>query len=90
MQYLKQLEKLKYEKKMKQNKSLIKKISTNPKKVTRIEVIDENGRSYTNWSEYNSVELSIQDNGKTLKIFIKNDKPKSLSENKNLNETVKN
>ena len=41
------------------------------KKVTRVEVIDKNGRSYSNWNENNRVELSYQDNNKTLKIFIK-------------------
>lgn len=38
--------------------------------VKRVEVIDENGRSYVNWSPANKVEISIQDDGKTLKIFI--------------------
>lgn len=38
--------------------------------VTRVEVIDDKGRSYTNWSDKNKVELSYQDNGRTLKIFI--------------------
>jgi hypothetical protein len=42
--------------------------STN--KVTRVEVIDENGRSYVNWNENNKVELSYQDDGRTLKVFI--------------------
>lgn len=36
--------------------------------VTRIELIDETGRAYVRWGA--SVELSIQDKGKTLKIFI--------------------
>jgi hypothetical protein len=39
-------------------------------KVTRVEVVDQNGRSYTNWSKDNQVELSLQDNGKTIKVFI--------------------
>lgn len=39
-------------------------------KCTRVEVIDENGRSYINWNEDNKVELSVQDDGKTLKVFI--------------------
>lgn len=39
-------------------------------KVTRVECIDENGRSYVNWDDKNKIELSYQDNGKTLKIFI--------------------
>jgi hypothetical protein len=38
--------------------------------VTRVEVIDENGRTYVNWNKNNIVELSLQDDGKTLKIFI--------------------
>ncbi len=54
-------------------------------KVTRIEVIDHTkpseeggGRCYTFWSEYDKsdiknpkVELSLQDNDRTLKLFIK-------------------
>jgi hypothetical protein len=38
--------------------------------VTRIEVIDENGRVYVNWKEENKVMISLQDDGRTLKIFI--------------------
>lgn len=38
--------------------------------VTRVEVIDENGRSYVNWNKDNKVRLDFQDEGKTLKIFI--------------------
>jgi hypothetical protein len=39
-------------------------------KVTRFEVIDENGRVYT---KHNcTLELSYQDNSRTLKVFIKN------------------
>ena len=38
-------------------------------KVTRFEVIDENGRAYTN--QNCKVELSYQDDGRTLKVFIK-------------------
>lgn len=39
-------------------------------RVTRVEVIDEDGRSYT---EYNAkaVQISIQDDGRTLKVFLK-------------------
>lgn len=36
--------------------------------VTRVEVIDNNGRVYTKNGVY--VELQFQDNGKTLKIFV--------------------
>lgn len=38
--------------------------------ITRIEVIDEKGRSYVNWNESNKVELQVQDNGRTLKVFL--------------------
>tara|TARA_B110000503_G_C7157835_1_gene418134 strand:+ start:102 stop:356 length:255 start_codon:yes stop_codon:yes gene_type:complete len=41
----------------------------NNSKVTRFEVIDENGRVYSKWNC--NVELSYQDDGKTLKVFIK-------------------
>lgn len=43
-------------------------------KITRLEVIDEKGRSYVNWNKRNVIRLSFQDELKTLKIFIsKND-----------------
>ena len=41
-------------------------------KVNRIEVIDQKGRSYVNFKENNEVELQVQDDGFTLKVFIKN------------------
>lgn len=44
-------------------------------KVTRVEVIDNNGRSYFNWKDGNEVIISIQDDGRTLKIFVINKKP---------------
>jgi hypothetical protein len=41
-------------------------------KVTRFEVIDENGRVYT---KHNcTIELSYQDDNRTLKVFIKSNK----------------
>jgi hypothetical protein len=40
--------------------------------VTRVEVIDQDGRSYVNWDDNNKVELSFQDDGRTLKVFISN------------------
>ena len=40
--------------------------------INRVEVIDENGRSYVNWKPTNKTELSLQDGGKTLKVFISN------------------
>ena len=39
-------------------------------RLTRVEVIDEKGRSYVNWNKNNKIELSYQDSGRTLKIFI--------------------
>ena len=41
-------------------------------KVNRVEVIDQNGRSYVNWKPTNKTEISLQDEGKTLKVFISN------------------
>lgn len=41
------------------------------KNCTRVEVIDENGRSYVNWHPDNIVKFDMQDDGRTLKIFIK-------------------
>lgn len=42
-------------------------------KVIRVEVIDNEGRSYVNWDDKNKVELSFQDNRRTLKVFISNE-----------------
>ena len=42
----------------------------NTGKVTRVEVIDEKGRSYVNWNENNKVQLDLQNDGRTLKVFI--------------------
>ena len=39
-------------------------------RVNRVEVIDENGRSYVNWNNNNKVQIVFQDGGKTMKIFI--------------------
>lgn len=38
-------------------------------RVTRVEIIDENGRSYVNYNV--EVELSYQDSAQTLKLFLK-------------------
>jgi hypothetical protein len=38
--------------------------------VNRVEVIDKNGRSYVNWKSTNKTQISLQDKGKTLKVFI--------------------
>lgn len=39
------------------------------RKITRFEVIDEKGRVYSNW-DLATVEPSVQDQGRTLKMFI--------------------
>ncbi|HUX55586.1 MAG TPA: hypothetical protein VMV77_01335 [Bacteroidales bacterium] len=41
-------------------------------KVNRVEVIDQRGRSYVNWKLTNKTKISLQDGGKTLKVFISN------------------
>ena len=38
--------------------------------VNRVEVIDQDGRSYVNRNDKNVVEIDFQDDGKTMKIFI--------------------
>lgn len=55
---------------IKEEKHLLAQRELNLSRVTRVEVIDENGRSYVNWKPINVVELSVQDNGKTAKVFI--------------------
>ena len=42
---------------------------TNLEQVTRVEVIDENGRNYVNWQKDNQVQTSLQDDGKLLKYL---------------------
>ena len=37
--------------------------------ITRVEVIDETGRTGV-WRGYKNVQLSLQDDGKTLKVFL--------------------
>jgi len=39
-------------------------------KCNRVEVIDQKGRSYVNWKPTNKVEISLQDDDRTVKIFI--------------------
>lgn len=40
--------------------------------VNRVEVIDSNGRSYVNRYPSNKVSVSLQDDNRTLKIFVTN------------------
>ena len=46
--------------------------------VNRFEVIDEADRAYCKSGEHLSIKGSIQDNGKTLKLFIKLGSPRAL------------
>jgi len=39
-------------------------------RITRLEVIDETGRVYTNWHPDNRITLSFQDGNRTLKVFV--------------------
>ena len=43
------------------------------KKISRLEVIDSKGRSYSNWN-CKHLDLSLQDNKRTLKIFVEEKK----------------
>lgn len=39
--------------------------------ITRVEVIDHEGRSFSKWYDYPVfVKESLQDDGKTLKLFV--------------------
>jgi len=40
-------------------------------KCNRVEVIDDIGREFVDWEKNNKVTISLQDNERTLKIFIK-------------------
>lgn len=44
------------------------------KNVTRVEIIDEKGRSYVNWNKNNKVQILIQDQGRTMKVVISKNK----------------
>ena len=55
---------------MRSNKTNKIEINDMLSKCTRVEIIDQNGRAYVNWHESNNVELSLQDDNRTLKIFI--------------------
>lgn len=46
--------------------------STHHTNITRVEIIDKNGRSYTNL-KVSDLFLSYQDEGRTLKLFIAED-----------------
>jgi len=40
-------------------------------RVTRVEVIDDQGRAYTMWDNNFNVTVQMQDDNRTLKIFVK-------------------
>lgn len=46
--------------------------------VTRVEVIDNDGRAYTKY-DVTSVVSQLQDDGKTLKIFVSYEKEEEIS-----------
>ena len=49
----------------------IKLVDEDPEPViTRVEVITDNGRDYVCWEKDNKITTSIQDEGRTLKIFV--------------------
>lgn len=54
---------------MKHNIPKVKNANSEENKISRVEVIDENGRSYVKYFD-GDCELSYQDDGRTLKIFI--------------------
>jgi hypothetical protein len=44
---------------------------TNPEKITRIEVIGQEGREYVRYLKEDEVTgIALQDDGRTLKVFI--------------------
>lgn len=45
-------------------------VTINESKLTRVEVIDERGRRYSHYDDGFDIELFVQDNERTLKIFI--------------------
>lgn len=46
-------------------------------KVTRFEIVDRFGRSYSNWN-VEDIEFSLQDDGKTLKVFLRDNSKQSV------------
>lgn len=53
--------------------------------VTRLEVIDEKGRAYTRW-DLGNVTVNFQDEGRTLKIFVKGENNEKESGTKSVKE----
>jgi hypothetical protein len=53
----------------KQMDNMMKTDTLDTKKITRVEIIDETGRSYVK-RDISGLEVQLQDDGRTLKIFI--------------------
>jgi hypothetical protein len=53
----------------KQTDNMMKTDTLDTKKITRVEIIDETGRSYVK-RDISGLEVQLQDDGRTLKIFI--------------------
>jgi hypothetical protein len=47
----------------------MKAVTLNTEQVTRVEIIDDTGRVYVTWG-ITSLELQLQDDDRTLKIFL--------------------
>ena len=52
-----------------EDEPVLKNSESENNKISRLEVIDDNGRSYVKYFD-GECELSYQDEGRTLKIFI--------------------
>ena len=59
-------------------------------KVTRIEIIDQEGRSYVNCDDNNKVGLSFQDDELNLKVFIIRVNPDEREHHSLITKTLKN
>lgn len=44
-------------------------------KLTRLEVIDSTGRAYVVYTKKGGIQLSFQDDDRTLKVFVDNEVP---------------
>lgn len=54
------------------NTMIINRDTVHFRKVSRVEVIDSNGRVYASGIGVKDVHYQLQDDGKTLKIFLEN------------------
>ena len=56
-------------------------------KITRVEIIDETGRVFSRWNQH--VDISMQDDGQTMKVFIKRDPNGTATGDLNMKEFIK-